>query len=219
MLYIDDREPNEKIQRFRQALGDNNVAVVRTEVADYYVGDFSFGVERKSPSDYVGSFCSKKLFSQATELARVFARPYIVIEGTLRELIFAKRNLHISSLLGSIASLEAHYNVRVLFTAMYNERREYDYFVEVLLKLIDKYTDNKVVDYSPIRDIRRPAASLEEQQLHVIMSLPGIKLARAKALLAHFGTVQNVISASKEELMEVEGIGKKNAAMHHQVTR
>lgn len=230
MFYIDDREPNEKVQRFRQALGDSQVTVARTEIADYYLDNFILGIERKSPSDYIKSFCSEKLFSQATELARIFAHPYVVVEGSLRELIYAKKGLHLSSLLGSIASLEAHYNVHVLTTAMFNPNRRFDswveekldlddYFVGMVLKLINKFTDGNKGDYSPLRQIVRPTATIQDQQLFALSALPGIQDIRARRLLKHFGSVHAVIDASVEDLCKVEGIGKEIAEGIHRVTR
>ena len=50
-----------------------------------------------------------------------------------------------------------------------------------------------------------------EQQLFIVESLPNIGPVNAKKLLEHFGTVSKIINASENELMEVEGIGKKTA--------
>ena len=45
----------------------------------------------------------------------------------------------------------------------------------------------------------------------LLSALPGISLARAGVLLDHFGTLQGVINADLESLLEVPGIGKKTA--------
>ena len=48
-------------------------------------------------------------------------------------------------------------------------------------------------------------------QEYIISSLPGIGATLAKPLLSHFRTIKNIVNASIEELMKVEGIGKKKA--------
>ena len=67
-------------------------------------------------------------------------------------------------------------------------------------------------DKSPIslRTERKPA-NIWEQQLFIIESLPNIGPVNAKRLLEYFGTVTDIINAPVEELVKVEGIGKKTA--------
>lgn len=61
-----------------------------------------------------------------------------------------------------------------------------------------------------IRTDKKPT-SLWEQQLFIVESLPNIGPVNAKNLLQHFGSVEKVLNASENELMEVDGIGKKTA--------
>ena len=48
-----------------------------------------------------------------------------------------------------------------------------------------------------------------EQQKYVLESLPGVSAKVAETLLEHFGSVRNVMAASKQELLEVNGLGPK----------
>jgi len=203
VLLIDDREPNDKIQLLRSKLGDHLVKVVRSEVADYFTEDLALGIERKAVSDYISSLCDGRLFKQAHELSITFKCPYIFIEGSLDDLVVARRGVHINSIFGSLASLYAHYNVNVLFTGRY--------FTEMVTKFMLKYFDAKEVHYTSIREAKKPKATLKERQLYIISSLPNIDNVRARRLRRHFKSVKGVMNATREELMEIDGIGKEIA--------
>ena len=48
-------------------------------------------------------------------------------------------------------------------------------------------------------------------QQFILESLPGVSDVIAQALLAHFGTVEAVMTASEEQLMAVPGLGRTKA--------
>jgi len=200
MLLIDDREPENKIQLLRTALGDHRVKVIRSEVADYFSDDLTLGIERKSTTDYITSLCSNRLFQQAFELQSTFKLPYIFIEGSLDELVRRRRGVSITAIFGSLASLYAHYNVSVLFTGKY--------FVQMVEKFMLKHFDAKEVDYARIRDIKKPTATLKEKQLYILSSFPNVNTQRAKNLRLHFGSIRKIVNASEVELAKVDNIGK-----------
>ena len=51
----------------------------------------------------------------------------------------------------------------------------------------------------------------KEMVVFAVASLPGVGEKLAKNLLERFGSVKKIAGATKEELMEVEGIGEKKA--------
>jgi len=60
---------------------------------------------------------------------------------------------------------------------------------------------------APLRTEKKPL-SLQEQQIFIIESLPNVGPVTARKLLEKFGSVKGVINAQKDELTQVEGIGK-----------
>ncbi len=58
---------------------------------------------------------------------------------------------------------------------------------------------------------KRSAHTLKEQQEYVISSLSDIGPVVARNLLKHFGSVERIMTASREELMEVGLVGPKTA--------
>jgi len=52
---------------------------------------------------------------------------------------------------------------------------------------------------------------MKEQQEFIISAFPGIGPLMARNLLNYFGSIKNVVNASKSELVVLEGIGEKTA--------
>ena len=58
---------------------------------------------------------------------------------------------------------------------------------------------------------------LKTKQLYLLQGLPQVGPMLAKRLIEHFESVSNIINASIEELMEVEGIGTSVASTIREV--
>ena len=58
---------------------------------------------------------------------------------------------------------------------------------------------------------KKPSASLKEQQEYLISALSNIGIVTTRNLLRRFKTIEQILTASKEELMEVEHVGEKTA--------
>ncbi len=61
-----------------------------------------------------------------------------------------------------------------------------------------------------LRRIRRPKGKLRAQ-LQMFQGLPGIGPTRARRLVDSFGSVEAVLTANRDELRAVEGIGPTSA--------
>jgi Fanconi anemia group M protein len=57
----------------------------------------------------------------------------------------------------------------------------------------------------------KTARTLKEQQEYLISAIPSVGPAVARNLLKHFGTIERIMTASKEELQQVELVGPKIA--------
>jgi DNA excision repair protein ERCC-4 len=195
ILEIDNREPADYIKKLEEKY---KVTVGAYDVSDYHVGNI-IGIERKAMGDYLSSLYSGKLFQQATELKAQFENAVVLVEGDYETLVNVYGAEGKRAVMGSIASLFAHYHVPALFTGVGES------FLDFLTLLVDKYTDGKVKTYSPIR--RKPTK--EERALFILSSLPSIDDVRAKKILEEYGgywldALNNIIDWTK-----IDGIGKK----------
>ena len=64
----------------------------------------------------------------------------------------------------------------------------------------------------------KSAKTLAEQQEYVVSSIADIGPVTARTLLEHFGSVEAVMTADREQLAEVEGVGEVTADRIREVT-
>ncbi len=80
----------------------------------------------------------------------------------------------------------------------------------MLKSMISREQDEGGKSEIPIRSGRK-SLTLEELQQFVVEGLPGVSAVLAKRLLTHFGSVEDIMNASREELKKVHGIGDEKA--------
>jgi ERCC4-type nuclease len=77
--------------------------------------------------------------------------------------------------------------------------------LDIIDLISSKCTDGRLRD----RPIKRISA--RDKQIGIVCGFPGISDGRAKALLSHFGSINNILTASEKELCETPDIGPKTA--------
>lgn len=197
VVYADSREGNSKVIRHLTEM-EMDVKVRPMAVGDYQVSD-DVAIERKTAKDFVDSIMDKRLFKQATELREEFKNPLIILEGD----DFYSGFINPNAVRGSIASIALDFGISIIPT-----RNAQDTAAMIKRIAIREQTGEK--PHIQTRTDKKPV-NMWEQQLFIVESLPNIGPVNAKKLLEHFGTVSKIINASENELMEVEGIGKKTA--------
>ena len=197
VVYADSREGNSKVIRHLTEM-EMDVKVRPMAVGDYQVSD-DVAIERKTAKDFVDSIMDKRLFKQATELREEFKKPLIILEGD----DFYNGFINPNAVRGSIASIALDFGISIIPT-----RNAQDTAAMIKRIAIREQTGEK--PHIQTRTDKKPV-NMWEQQLFIVESLPNIGPVNAKKLLEHFGTVSKIINASENELMEVEGIGKKTA--------
>ncbi len=166
------------------------------------VGDFlcsaRLAVERKTRSDFEQSVIDGRLFSQLPNLLANYERVVVVVEGTGGEGRLAR-----ASLLGAYAAIVADYGASLVFTDG----------MEGTAELIFAFAKHEQLGKRvPLRIYaKRRTLTPSQTSRSIVESLPMIGPKSAKALLAHFGSVDAVARASERELAEVAGVGKKRA--------
>jgi len=195
-IVADDRE-----NRVMKELSRKEVKVEseRLELADFLVSDRT-AIERKSASDFVDSMLDNRLFKQLGELKKQFENPVLIIEG--KEL-YHHRDVHPNAIRGAVSSLALDYQIPVVWTS------DEDETVEYLISMARREQEDQDRSLS-VRGEMSPNSEKELQE-YVVSGLPNVSNRLAERLLKHFGTVREVFTADKEELMEVEGIGEKKS--------
>ena len=177
-------------------------------------GDFRIGdqllIERKTCSDFALSVIQGRLFRQATRLCReVHDRnvhsAVLIVEGPEDEL--NKINISREAILGAMASIQVGFHLPVLRTQTPIETVK---MMEILYCQMAK--DDEVIGRSyPQRWGKISRKSRTKHQIFILQGLPGVGASRAMDLLAHFGCVRAVFTATENELCGVKGVGRATA--------
>lgn len=200
-IVIDHRETKSGVAKVLDRLG-MELSFAALEIGDYVVSD-RLAVERKRTDDFASSLIDGKrnLFAQLSDLARVYEKPVLIIEGNE---LFTCRQLNPNAIYGSLVSIAIDFGVSILYS---RDEEETASILRVLAKR--EQTENK-------REInphgKKSASNLSEQQEYLISSISNIGPKAARNLLLHFGSVEAVMKADVKELRTVKQIGPKTAA-------
>ena len=199
-IFADTRETKSGVVRFLEKAGVD-LKLKNLEVGDYVVSD-RVCIERKTTSDFLDSLMNKKrnLLEQINRLNSEYEKPLLIIEG---ESLYGHRNVHPNVVRAVIASIAIDYSVPILQTRDEADTASLIYIIAKREQMPNTRTINP--------HGKKPTASLKEQQEYFISALSNIGIVTTRNLLRRFKTIERVVTATKEELMEVEHVGEKTA--------
>ncbi|MFH1084387.1 MAG: ERCC4 domain-containing protein [Chloroflexota bacterium] len=199
LIRMDHREAVSGITEHLRALGWVTVQVEALELGDYILGP-RVAVERKTAADLAASILDKRLFSQAERLSAAYERPIYLIEGPG---LYDASHLHPNAIRGALSYLIVLAGITVL-------RSESAEDSALLLATMARHAQQGLA-YELSLHPKRRGATPEQQMRFLAEDLPGIGPRLARALLAHFGSLEALFSADAAQLAQVRGIGHKTA--------
>lgn len=202
-LRVDFAEQNAALLDLARACVDFDVQLGRLPVGDYSIDDRVI-VERKTYADFATSLIDGRLFPQAAALARCPHRPVILLEGPTPPCL---PNVHPHALKGAVISLAVMWRLPVLYA------RDPADSLRVLRDLA--HQANLAGGY--LKRYDRKPKRLATRKLHLLQGLPGVGPELAHRLLEQFGSIERVITAPEDALMQVRGVGPKKAARIRQL--
>jgi Fanconi anemia group M protein len=205
-IFIDYRETKSGVAKVLDRLGmELNFAAL--EIGDYVVSD-RIAVERKRTDDFVTSLIDGKhnLFAQLSNLARVYDKPVLIIEGGD---LFTFRQLNPNSIYGSLVSIAIDFGISILYS---RDEEETAAMLKMLAKREQIENRREINPHG-----KKLASTLAEQQEYLISSISNIGPKASRNILLHFGSVEAFMKANTEELIKVKLIGPKTAAKIREV--
>ncbi|MFW6008139.1 MAG: ERCC4 domain-containing protein [archaeon] len=196
---------------------------------DYILSDRIAVEVKASISDFCSSLQEGRLFDQVKRLSNSeYDQPALLISGALfykdnqgksytlksyydkksQKYKKTKKRLHRhpNSIRGALNSIRFDYNVNIIGKGVSNPYAAAKELYN-LAKREQKDKDRAV----KIQKAKKKKMSKSELQRLIIESLPKIGPKMAEKLLNKKETPKNIINLKKEELMDIEGIGKKTA--------
>ncbi len=194
-VVVDDREATSKVVEALRLDSGCKVEVRRLSIGDYQVaGRLVF--ERKTLRDLVVSIIDGRLLSQARRMANGPLRPVILLEGSSRDLV--QSGMRREAIQGALIAASVLMGIPLLRARNAEE--------SALLILLTARQTSESIRGGLARGGARPK-SKRAVQLHILQGLPHVGPTRAARLLDRFGTVQGAITATPENLAEIEGLG------------
>lgn len=177
--------------------------IVAVQYAELKVGDFLLSdkvvVERKEATDFVVSIMDRRLFGQVALMKATFSRPVILVEG---DVFNTRSGIDHDSLRGALSWISVIEGVNIVYSRDVSDSAS---FIEIMTRHAQEGLTYEI----PLRGGKPKALSILSQ--FAVEGLPGCGPGTAKKLLAHFGTVERIFSASADQLCEVKGVGRKTA--------
>jgi Fanconi anemia group M protein len=207
-VVADQRELDSAIARDLSRRDAIDVRLETLEVGDYVCSD-RVVVERKSVSDFLDTLVGgdRSMFEQAGEMASHYARPVVIVEGEGD--LYEERNVHPNAIRGALASLAIDFDASVLRTDGEDDTAD---MLAVLAEREQDESDREVSVHG-----EKSTKTLPEQQEYVVASIAEVGPVTARSLLSEFRTVEAVMTATTEDLMEAEGVGGVTAERMREV--
>lgn len=161
------------------------VKIIPLEIADYLIGDCA--VERKTITDFIFSFYSKRLFLQLMQM-QIYNDKILIIEGKGLE-----NKIPPNVLKGLIISIITEFKTSILYSKDYKESANY------LFALAKKQLKTKK-DFSLHSRIPR---TIKEQKHYILESFPKIGPKTAEKLILKYKSLKTIFNLNEQELSEI----------------
>jgi ERCC4-related helicase len=199
-IHVDPRETRAGVARFLEKAGVD-LKLRNLEIGDYVVSD-TVCIERKRAADFLDSLVNKRrnLLEQIHRMKNEYEKPLLIIEG---ESLYGQRNVHPNVVRALMATIALDYSVPIIHTKDEADTASLLYVIAKREQIPNKREVNP--------HGKKPSGSLKEEQEYFISALSNIGIMTTRNLLRRFNTIERFVTASKEELMEVEHVGEKTA--------
>lgn len=206
LIIADDRESSSKVVECLHKSGAL-ISLQRLEYGDYAIGDRII-VERKTTRDFMDTLVERDLLGQIKRMSDAVLKPVLIIEG---EDLYSQRNINPNAVRGALTAIALNLGTSIFYTKTPEET------AEMLFVIANREEGKEGGLKSP--HYHKSYKSMREELEYIISSFPKTGLKSARILLENFGTIENIIKASEEELMAVDGIGEKTAKKIYETSR
>src|SRR5438270_1418597 len=206
-IRIDTQEQRSGIPALLAAMPQVHIEVIPLRMGDYDIGGDPCRVfERKTGSDFLGSLVQGRLFAQLTALRKSRLAPILLLEGD--PLRVGHSQMRPERIRGALTYITAILRVPILPSSGPEDSAQ-------LVYAAAKQCQIGHATHGPAAGRRR--ASLSEQQMQIVLSLPGVGRATARAVCARFRSLHDLLNADAATLATVPGVGPSRAAAPEQL--
>ncbi len=181
---------------------ENKVLSQHLECGDYMFGNVL--VEHKALADFCGAVTNDLIFQQTQDMLYFKekfpdVKLYILISGNLEDIPKLEYSPSVDSMVAAWASL----NTMIPTSFVSNSY----FFVRCMVDLFEKHNDGKIREYNPIRKPQEFDDIILSNYCSIVGEIT------AEKLIKKFPYPKLLYNATKEQLMEVDGVGKDTAEL------
>lgn len=216
MLAIDDREPQGLRLSLLAACKESSIdaRVGHMTYGDFVLdwptdaGDKFVGIERKTVSDFLGSFASGRIQKQLDGLKATYDKAVLLIEGEMDyRTVEGRMRMHVGDRQTdwSFLSIQNYlFSVQMSGVLVIRTRSELETVLQVagLHQYLARHQENVTV---------LPVAPRDKTLRHdvgCLTMIPGVGPKTATALVTQFHSIAGIILASDQELKTIKGVGE-----------
>jgi ERCC4-type nuclease len=213
-IRIDTQEQRSGIPDLLAAMPQVHVELTPLRMGDYVVGGHPCRIfERKTGSDFLCSLAQGRLFPQLAALLKSRFAPILLLEGD--PLGVSHSQMRPESIRGALAYIAAILRVPILPS---NGPADSAHLVYVVAKRCQVgKVHARLEQAAQVPPVGRRRATQSEQQLHILLALPGIGHVTARAVCARFRSLHDLLNADAAQLATVPGVGPLRAAALEQL--
>src|SRR6266581_4743786 len=211
-IRIDTQEQRSGIPDLLAAMPQVHIEVTPLHMGDYDVGgDPRRVLERKTGSDFLSSLAQGRLFAQLTALRKSRFAPILLLEGD--PLRVGHSQMRPESIRGALAYITAILRVPILPSSGPADSAQLVYAAAKQCQV--GQAAHSSATHGPAGGRRR--ATQSEQQMQIVLSVPGIGWVTARAVCARFRSLHDLLNADAAQLSTVPGVGPSRAAALEQL--
>ena len=211
-IRIDTQEQRSGIPDLLAAMPQVHIEVIPLRMGDYDVGGDPRRVfERKTGSDFLSSLAQGRLFAQLSALRKSRFVPILLLEGD--PLCVSHSQMRPESIRGALTYITAILHVPILPSSGPAESAHLVYAAARQCQF--GHTAHSPTAHGPAVGRRR--ATQSEQQMQIVLSLPGIGRVTARAVCARFRSLHDLLNADAAQFSTVPGVGPSRAAALEQL--
>lgn len=208
---VDDREPAGVVATVRDHPDVTAVRVERLPAADIVIGEI--GIERKTFRDYINSVMGAggtDLYDQVRRMNETYYRSYVLLEGDLHNIEDLPTDVGSAAVHGSMASLAARHDSPVIPCS------DCDRLVDIAVRLGRKHVEEPSSRPLPPGTVTGRSVPTTRR---IYGCIEGIGPETAATLHERYPTVESLVAATVDDLMNVDGIGEKRATAIYESLR
>src|SRR5438270_4126371 len=207
LIRIDSQEQRSGIPDMLATMPQVHIEVMPLHMGDYDIGGDPCRVfERKTGSDFLGSLAQGRLFAQLSALRKSRCAPILLLEGD--PLRVSHSQMRPESIRGALTYIATTLRVPIL-PSLGPEDSAQPVYAAAKQCQIGHATSG------PAAGRRRATPS--EQQMQIVLALPGVGRTTARAVCARFRSLHDLLNADAATLATVPGVGPSRAAAPEQL--